>query len=102
MSLDIETYRKLRYLHSVEKLSQRKIASVLGVGRNTVQKYCDGATTPDERKKREIDTNEVYEKVVIEINRLLEENKNNHKKQRIAAKNIWTILRKEHGYNGGE
>jgi len=102
MSLDNEVYRKIRYLYSVEKLSQRKIASILNVGRKTVQKYCEGATTPDDRKKREPVINELYEKVVVEINKLIEENKDNPKKQRISAKNIWNILRKEKGYNIGE
>lgn len=102
MSLDPDTYKKIRYLYAVKGYSQREIARILNIGRKTVQKYCTGATTPDDRKKRETQTNELFEKVAIQITKLIEENKDNPKKQKISAKGIWEILRKEQGYDVGE
>jgi transposase len=101
MSLDTDMYKKIRHLYSVKKFSQRQIARILNVGRNTVRKYCEGATTPEYRNKCAPVTNELTEKVTTEIIRLIEENKNNPKKQRLSAKNIWYILRKS-GYDVGE
>lgn len=41
MAIELETYEKIRYLHVHEGLSQRKIAEILGVSRNTVKRYFD-------------------------------------------------------------
>lgn len=46
----LEWYEKIRYLHEREGLSQRKIAEILGVSRNTVKRYFDGSHVPWERQ----------------------------------------------------
>ena len=46
----MEVYEKIRYLHEQEGLSQRGIASHLGISRNTVKKYFDGSHVPWQRQ----------------------------------------------------
>ena len=50
MKIDVEIYEAIRKLHVQDNLSQRAIAKKLGISRNTVRKYIDGATVPWERK----------------------------------------------------
>ena len=43
MAIEVDIYEKIRYLYEHEKQSQRAIAKILGVSRNTVKKYCKGS-----------------------------------------------------------
>ena len=52
--IDTDTYRMIRRLYTVEGLSQRQIAKLLGVSRPTVKKYCEGSHMPGERKEYQI------------------------------------------------
>lgn len=90
-----ETYGKIRAMH-VNGVSDRQIASALGVGRRTVRKYRDGATTPDDRVSlpRKSPLKEAAE---AEITRMLLENASLPRKQRLSARDIWNILVSEHG-----
>lgn len=53
MRVDVNTYNKIRRLYVVEKYSQRRIARELGISRDTVARYCQGATFPGERRSAE-------------------------------------------------
>ncbi|WP_083642974.1 helix-turn-helix domain-containing protein [Desulfosporosinus metallidurans] len=39
MAIEVEIYEKIRYLHEHENMSQRSIAKILGISRNTVKRY---------------------------------------------------------------
>jgi len=90
-----ETYGKIRALH-VNGVSDRQIAKALGVGRRTVRKYRDGAATPNARAciVRKAPLKEAMEG---EITRMLKENADLPRKQRLSAKDIWNVLVSEHG-----
>ena len=60
----MEIYEKIRYYREHTDYSQRNVAKILGVSRNTVKKYWEGQTVPWERKpgsgrKNDIITDEV-------------------------------------------
>lgn len=46
----MEIYEKIRYYREHTDYSQRNVAKILGVSRNTVKKYWEGQTVPWERK----------------------------------------------------
>jgi PAS domain S-box-containing protein len=50
VKIDMEIYEAIRKLHVQENMSQRSIASKLGISRNTVKKYINGGNVPWERK----------------------------------------------------
>ena len=90
-----ERYGIIRALH-VNGVSDRQIAKVLSAGRNTVAKYSDGATTPDDRiaVPRKAPLREAVEG---EIERMLGENVLLPRKQRLSAKDMWEFLVSERG-----
>jgi len=90
-----EAYGKIRAMH-VSGISDRKIAKALGVGRRTVRKYRDGATTPDGRVVAERKA-PLREAVEGEITRMLLDNASLPRKQRLSAKDMWNVLVSEHG-----
>lgn len=50
--ITVDIYKQVRQMH-LEGISQRRIASVLGISRNTVKKYLNGDKVPWERKPYE-------------------------------------------------
>lgn len=50
MIIEVDIYQKIRYPYEHEGKSQRAIANVLGISRNTVKKYCNGSQLPWERQ----------------------------------------------------
>jgi len=90
-----ETYGKIRAMH-VNGASDRQIAKALGVGRRTVRKYRDGATTPDARAATPRSA-PLREAVEGEIARMLTENASLPRKQRLSARDMWNVLVSEHG-----
>lgn len=102
MTSEWDLYQKIRRLYLVDQLSQRNIARLLHVSRKTVKKYCAGEILPDAR--RCVDKLASPQRKAVEgtILRLLEENKDNPRKQKLTAKSLWTLLRQEHGFDIGE
>lgn len=102
MAIEWDLYQKIRRLYLVDQLSQREIARLLHVSRKTIKKYCTGEILPNAR--RCVDKLASPQRKAVEgtILRLLEENKDNPRKQKLTAKTLWTLLRQEHGFDIGE
>lgn len=96
MTIDWDTYRKVRQLFLVEGQSIRAISRQLNMSRKTVRKYCRGGVLPDVRKITQRPA-PLFREVESEIIRLLEENQTLPKKQRLNARNIWEHLHSEKG-----
>ena len=96
MSDKWDEYGKIRAMH-VGGVSDRKIAKALGVGREKVKKYRDGAATPDDRATPAPRKAPLREAVEGEITRMLLENASLPRKQRLSAKDMWEALVSEHG-----
>lgn len=90
--IDTEKYRLIRRLYAVDGLSQRQIALQLGISRDSVKKYCEGKTIPQKRQERLVEKSELRVVLEAEIIRLISENKDAPKKQRLNAKIIWENL----------
>ena len=89
-----------RYLNGE---SQRSIAKSLGISRNTVKKYCEGANVPWERKTPERESSVLTNEVLEFINSCLAEDEaEGLKKQRHTAHRIYDRLVNEKGFTGGE
>lgn len=96
---DYDEIRK-RYLAGE---SQRHIAHTLGISRNTVAKYCEGASVPWERKTPERVSTVLTDETVAFIRKCLEEDAaEGLKKQQHTAKRIYDRLVEELGFTGGE
>ncbi len=95
---DYDEIRK-RYLAGE---SQRKIAKALGISRNTVAKYCEGATVPWVRKTPERVSTVLTDEIIAFIQSCLDEDEaEGLKKQRHTAKRIYDRLVEETGFSGG-
>ena len=101
MVIDTELYAKIRkFKHG--GASMRHAASALGISRDTVKRYWDGAHTPDERKAYP-QSNDSPEKLTLmeELKKYYEDNAHLSKgKQTITAKTAWKVLRDK--YHVGE
>ena len=85
----------IRAMH-INGISGRAIAKALRVGRHTVEKYRDGAVTPDSRAAAPR-TAPLREAAKGEIARMLAENAALPRKQRLSAKDMWDVLVSKHG-----
>ncbi|PHJ39522.1 hypothetical protein P378_02975 [Desulforamulus profundi] len=104
MAIEVEIYEKIRYLHEHEGLSQRKIATILGVSRNTVKRYFDGSNVPWERQGTSGRNKYVVTDDVLEFIKscLASDDTENIKKQKHTAKRIYDRLIDEKGFSGGQ
>ncbi|WP_051534051.1 helix-turn-helix domain-containing protein [Desulfitibacter alkalitolerans] len=100
-TIDTETYKMIRRLYAVEGLSQRQIAKHLKVSRTTIRKYCNGAILPGIRKEYQIEKNPLRLTIEAEIIKIINDNKDAPKKQKLNAKIIWQILTRA-GFSIGE
>lgn len=83
--------------------SQRHIAKVLGISRNTVKKYCEGNAVPWIRKTPDRVSTVLTNDVLQFIQHCMDEdNAEGLKKQRHTAKRIFDRLVEEKGFTGGE
>jgi transposase len=104
VTIEVDLYQEIRQLYAVEHCSQREIARRLGISRNTVKKYCQGACIPGQRKPYQGRIAPVLTTEVIEfIHSCLEQDKQEGvKKQQHTAKRIYDRLVEEKGFMGGE
>lgn len=81
--------------------SIRSIAVRLGIARQTVKKYCEGATHPEVRKEYQREADVVTDQVKQFILCCFQEDEDeNLKKQKHTAKRIYDRLIKESGFHG--
>ena len=95
----MEIYEKIRYYHEHTDLSQRNVAKILGVSRNTVKKYWEGQNVPWERKpgsgrKNDIITDEVIDFII----KCIKSDKTAPRKQHHTARRIYERLVDECGF----
>ena len=101
MVIDTELYAKIRKFKN-NGASMRYVAGVLGISRDTVKRYWDGAHTPGERKAYP-QSNDSPEKLAVmeELRNYFEDNAELSKgKQIINAKTAWKAIRDK--YQVGE
>lgn len=98
--IEMDMYSEIRTLYSNGE-SIRSIAARLGIARQTVKKYCEGATHPEVRKeyhrKAEVVTDQVKQFI---LNCFQEDKDEKLNKQKHTAKRIYDRLVQEKGFNG--
>ena len=97
----VELYLRVRLACHVEGLSQREAASRFGVARETVKKMLRHSEPPGYRRRQPPKRPKLDPFTDI-IDRILEEDRTVHRKQRHTAKRIFERLRDEHGFEGKE
>ena len=102
MVITVEDYREVRRRWLAGE-SQRRIATALGISRNTVKKYCEGSNVPWERKSYERKASVLTPEVKSFIEECLKtDEKEGRPKQGHTARRIYIRLVEEKGYQGGE
>ena len=102
MVITMKDYNDIRKRYLAGE-SQRHIAKTLGISRNTVAKYCEGAAVPWIRKPPDRTSTVLTDETVSFIRACLaEDEEENLKKQRHTAKRIYDRLVAEKGFTGGE
>lgn len=102
MVITIKDYKEIRQ-RFLSSESQRNIAKVMGISRNTVKKYCEGASVPWIRKTPIREATVLSDRVMAFIQSCIDEDQHSPtKKQRHTARRIFTRLVDELGYTGSE
>jgi transposase len=96
MPIDPKLYQSIRRLY-VEGHSQRHIAQVLGVSRDSVAKYCSGENLPGQRRSSPKQATPLRMLVEPLIQDCLDRNREAHRKQKMKASDIWRYLVEEKG-----
>ncbi len=104
MSIEVELYERIRYLYEHEGKSQRAIAKILRVSRNTVGKYYDGSLVPWERQGISGRQSYVITEEILDFIKecFAHDEAENITKQKHTAKRIYDRLVEERGFAGGE
>lgn len=104
MSIEVESYEEIRYLHEHEGMSQRAIAKKLNISRNTVKKYCDGSHVPWERQGKSGRQRYVITEDVLTFIQecLAQDDVDDVKNQKHTAKRIYDRLVEKKGFKGGQ
>jgi len=98
--IEVDQYQRIRFMFAVEGHSQRAIAKTLGVSRNTVRKYCQGAVPPGEREPTQR-TAAVADAVRKTVQEWLQHDAAAPRKQRHTAQRSYDRLVAEHDFTGG-
>jgi transposase len=97
----VDLYLRVRLACHVGGLSQREAASRFGIARETVKKMLRHSEPPGYRRRQPSKRPKLDPFTDI-IDRILEEDRTVHRKQRHTAKRIFERLRDEHGFSGGQ
>ena len=95
----VDLYRRVRLACHVEGLSQRQASDRFGIARETVKKMLLHSEPPGYRR-REPPRRPKLDPFTDIIDRILEEDRTSHRKQRHTAKRIFDRLCAEHGFEG--
>jgi len=95
----VDLYLRVRLACHVEGLGQREAASRFGIARETVKKMLRHSEPPGYRRRQPPKRPKLDPFTDI-IDRILEEDRTVHRKQRHTAKRIFERLRDEHGFTG--
>src|SRR6476646_3939683 len=96
----VELYAGKRSAVMVDGLSRREAAKRFGVHRNTITKMLQFSVPPGYRR-RERPTSKKLGPFMAWIDKVLEDDRSVHKKQRHTAQRIFERLRDEEGFSGG-
>src|SRR3989304_6480721 len=96
----VELYARVRRAVYVEGKSERAVAREYGLARETVRKMLQYAAPPGYRRQQPAKRPKLEPGVGV-IDGILEEDREQPRKQRHTAKRIYQRLREEHGFSGG-
>ena len=96
----VELYAGIRRAVMVDGLSRREAAKRFGVHRNTITKMLQYSVPPGYRR-RERPASKKLGPYMVWIDKVLEDDRSVHKKQRHTAQRIFERLRDEEGFSGG-
>ena len=96
----VELYARVRRACRVEGMSTREASRVFGVDRKTVRKMLSFSVPPGYRRSAPPRRPKLGPFTGI-IDRILEDDRTSHRKQRHTAKRIFDRLRDEYGFTGG-
>ena len=102
MKVEMDVYKEIRqrYYHGE---SERSIAKSLGIARQTVKKYCEGAAHPEERKPYERKPTQITDEVIEFILECFKHDETEKvRKQVHTSKKIFDRLVEERNFTGGE
>ncbi len=97
----VDLYLRVRLACHVDGLSRREASSRFGIARETVNKILKHSVPPGYQRKQPVRRPKLDPFTDI-IDRILEDDKTAHRKQRHTAKRIFDRLRDEHGFTGKE
>lgn len=99
--IEVDLYNRIRKMNTVEELSQRQVAKRLGISRNTVRKYWDGGSLPQQSQERNRPATVITEEVQNKIRAYLDSDKEApNRKQTHTAKRIFDRLVDEMDFEG--
>jgi len=99
--ITVEIYKQIRRMR-LDGMSQRQIAAVLHISRNTIRKYWNGDSVPWERKDYRREASVLTDDVVSFVHQCLDEDTHSPRKQQHTAKRIFERLVAERSFTGGE
>ena len=97
----VDLYARVRRACQVEGMSQRQAARLFGIDPKTVAKMLRFSVPPGYRRSKP-PARPRLDPFVPVIDRVLEEDAQQPRKQRHTARRIFERLRAEHGFTGGE
>jgi transposase len=102
--IEMAQFHNIKFLKEVEGLSQRQIATKLGISRNTVSKYLKNNTAPTTILRKYVYGTKEYspetKRVIPIIDQWLEDDLKSWKKQKHTAIKIFKRLQDEYGFKG--
>lgn len=96
----MEVYARVRRAVQVDGMSIRQAAREFGLARKTIRKMLQYSIPPGYERKKPAAKPKLGPWLGI-IDQILEDDREQHKKQRHTAKRIWERLKAEHGFAGG-